>query len=1418
MEAWPEPDSLAPPGGPAYPDDAGSDDPGSHDVGLGRGGSPVPGARAPYGLDAGPGEPHQPGTAVAPYAADTGDPYPPVSPYPSAPHAADPYGSPAPEPYGAPSVSPYSAPEAEPYGGPEAEPYGGPVADPYGGPAAEPYVPPAAEPYGGPEAEPYAPPAAEPYGGPAAEPYALPAAEPYGAPVAEPYGAPVAEAYGRPVAYPYGPPAGHSHEPQAPYADEPRAAYSYGPAADPYGPPADPYGPPAAPYGRSTAYQYGPQSDDAYEPQPSYAYGPQAGYPYPAANLGEPGGYPYGPPARPAYPSGIPGPGRPDEPPSAYPYGPDPRHAPPRARYESGLEPGLPRPRYGEPYAPGNVPPGPAQSYAPGNVPAGPAQSYAPGSAPAGPVQPYALGNALAGPAQPYAPGNVPPGPAQSYAPGNVPPGPAQSYAPGNVPPGPVQPYPPGSAPAAPDSLEPGYGPAGEAMGPPMGGAGHPPASPTRGPGYEFGYSADTPPPAQADFLPPDGLAGEDGEAGNGALARRADDRYIYAPPSAALPAGPPTGPPGSGPPGFEFPGSGQPRTGRAGSPRRPLLALPAGTAAGAGARSGAGTDDRAATSAYGGEAGRGRPDEQRGGRRALLPFRLPSRPAAGQTADSEPKLPSPFSAAGVKRWALRAAIPMVSMVVVGVAIVATVGGQGAAGPAPATLSVGFPAATPASNDFSATPADQARGISQSLAQVASSGPTLVAAGAQAGARIDRAQFFLSSDGGKTWSLGTEQAAGGGDPAPGHPATLIAGGQGQWAALGPSAIWTSHDGQTWTLDSTQGIAPMRGGDQVSVLRRTATGFLAAGENVPPGDPAAASPVVWTSVNGVTWRRLGAAQLHLAAGGGTAGALTAAAADGTAIVVSGVVSTDKAQGAVRSSGVWRSTDGGASWSAVTVPVSNGATGTIAGLAATANGFAAVRPGRGTGGTDAVVFTSADGTTWKFGATVTGQGGAGLTVATVAGDPSGAVITATSGGNVMAFTSTNGASWASAGSLAGATAGTVSGVAVTTGGALVAAGTAAAGPLSQQPVLTIDNAGRLTSVNVAGIPGAVQPEVAVNGIAADGSAQVAVGSANGFPATWFSADAGTIWSRGTGAAATVLNRPGLQELSGVVHGKAGWVAVGGVQSAAAQHPVVVTSADGRTWQAADTAKVFASAGVFTAAAAAGRGGYVIVGRQTVAGRTIAAAWRSAGLSGWQRGTDATPGALDGAGTSRQMLAAAALPDGFLAVGSAGNRPAAWTSPAGRTWRAVTLSLPGNAVRAQLQQVTVNGRRIVAVGMSATAGGQPAPFTALSVNGGVTWTESLLPSPGGATAVSAVAATGSGFTATGTVGAAGHQDVVIWTATDGLNWTTASPSVAGLGGQGVQEITALTVSGRTLTGVGFAASPASETPTIWRSPIRS
>jgi hypothetical protein len=151
-------------------------------------------------------------------------------------------------------------------------------------------------------------------------------------------------------------------------------------------------------------------------------------------------------------------------------------------------------------------------------------------------------------------------------------------------------------------------------------------------------------------------------------------------------------------------------------------------------------------------------------------------------------------------------------------------------------------------------------------------------------------------------------------------------------------------------------------------------------------------------------------------------------------------------------------------------------------------------------------------------------------------------------------------------------------------------------------------------------------------------------------------------------------------------------------------------------------------------------------------------------------------------------------------------------------VTLAKPPSAVKAQLSRVTVNGRTLVATGAATTRSGQTVPFAATSKNGGATWTESSLPSPRGQATVTAVAATGTGFTAVGTFGAQGGQDVVIWTSADGRTWKANFPSVTGLGGQGIQEITALTVSGSTLTGVGFTATPTRETPTIWRSPIRN
>ena len=171
----------------------------------------------------------------------------------------------------------------------------------------------------------------------------------------------------------------------------------------------------------------------------------------------------------------------------------------------------------------------------------------------------------------------------------------------------------------------------------------------------------------------------------------------------------------------------------------------------------------------------------------------------------------------------------------------------------------------------------------------------------------------------------------------------------------------------------------------------------------------------------------------------------------------------------------------------------------------------------------------------------------------------------------------------------------------------------------------------------------------------------------------------------------------------------------------------------------------------------------------------------------------------------------------MGSHGSRPAAWTTSDGRTWSQADLPLPAGATGAVLEHVAADGRIVVAVGVAQTAAGQ-VPFAARSADGGRTWTEAALPVPAGTAQVSALAAAGGSFTVTGMFGVRpGEQDVVVWTSPDGTTWQAATPAGAGLASPGIQAITGLTVSGRTLTGVGFTATPAGKQPTLWQPPIR-
>ena len=133
------------------------------------------------------------------------------------------------------------------------------------------------------------------------------------------------------------------------------------------------------------------------------------------------------------------------------------------------------------------------------------------------------------------------------------------------------------------------------------------------------------------------------------------------------------------------------------------------------------------------------------------------------------------------------------------------------------------------------------------------------------------------------------------------------------------------------------------------------------------------------------------------------------------------------------------------------------------------------------------------------------------------------------------------------------------------------------------------------------------------------------------------------------------------------------------------------------------------------------------------------------------------------------------GFAAVGAVGTRPAVWLSRDGQGWQSRSLALPAGARSAVLQRVAIQGSRITALGTQARPSG-PVPFAAVSVNGGRTWRETLLPVPGRPAGVTALVAAGGGFLATGTLGDGGDQDVIVWWSHDGLDLARGPAGLAG------------------------------------------
>ena len=672
---------------------------------------------------------------------------------------------------------------------------------------------------------------------------------------------------------------------------------------------------------------------------------------------------------------------------------------------------------------------------------------------------------------------------------------------------------------------------------------------------------------------------------------------------------------------------------------------------------------------------------------------------------------------------------------------------------------------------FATYPGQQQRGVFESVNRIVASGTTIVATAQRSSGGSTRQQFYVSANGGVTWQLAAIPA----DAGPGHIAPLLAGGPGGWVAVGSQAIWTSPDGRSWTLAATHGISHVPG-DQVWVVTKTAAGFLAGGSD------ATGQGVVWTSPDGATWHRqtLGAHVQNIAY----------ATAHGNDILITGTL-------AGGGSGAWLSRDGGSSWTQVTIPGSHGAGATIAGVAWDADGLLAVRAGNS--GTAITAYFSQNGLSWHYAGTIAASGG--LRPRVVKGNGNGLVIAGqNNSGQLVAYLSTdNGASWRPTATLGNAAAESVVGAAVAPGRDIIAVGATAASPVSQQPVFLAApvRGGSAGSVRTIVLPGANTSQLSVNAMADAGGAQIAVGSADGYPAIWrlvpARAGAAGTWSLVTQPGQ--FGSQGLAALTGITHGPSGWLAVGA-------NNLLLTSPDGVTWRAVGGTAVLAAADLL--AAAAGPAGYVIVGQQlTQAGSVPAAAWISPNQTSLTMAR--------GLGGSGEMRAVTATPRGFVAVGAANGHPAVWTSYGGRAWTLTQLSSPG----AVLRQVAANGDRIVAMG--ATAAG--APLAELSSDGGTTWRQVTLGSPGPGTVITALttgtsaanaSAVRGGFTAIGESGAPGREQIVAWTSPDGAAWTRALVGDQG----GTRTITALAAFGSTVTGVGQVATPQSQQTVLWTS----
>lgn len=701
-------------------------------------------------------------------------------------------------------------------------------------------------------------------------------------------------------------------------------------------------------------------------------------------------------------------------------------------------------------------------------------------------------------------------------------------------------------------------------------------------------------------------------------------------------------------------------------------------------------------------------------------------------------------------------------------------------------------------------------GRARRLTGVGATGSTVVAVGAEDA----RGWFVVSSDGGKTFAPASVRDTDGDAAGPGEVPNLVAGSGHGWVAIGSrpggGTVWTSTDGREWRRQAEPAGNQFGPKSHVKRLIATDSGFVAVGETSPRGDFRDTVPAVWTSADGVRWEEHAGGSLGLPIRKGKV-SLYDVAASGSTLMVEGIHTVDAKHTGRK---IWRSTNGGKSWAESVVPVPKGTRGLLIGGGPA--GLLALREVSDGGKTFAQAFVSKDGGSWtKAGAVQT----SGYRMTTqITGSDKGFAALIVRGHDLLVSRSATGSSWQDGGTLDAPDGRSAAGLALSGEQPVLVGQDARGGPA---PVLAAwDGAGtRLPGADPARVPGLIRHERSVTSVTASAGKAVAVGSAGGDAAAWTSGD-GRTWTKSKG----VPTRSGPQRLEAVVSGKAGLLAVGSDQTSP-RRPLVLTSADGDTWQAVDASAPFQPARntpLSTYGVAAGPKGYVIVGEDGLSG----AVWFSSDTKTWQRGRSVGDDGLAARPNSNRWLRdAVAAPNGFVAVGGIRDpkigqgpsaRPGVWTSPDGLQWTLQQLPVPSGLADGQLTSVAAHDSTLVALGTGVGSTG-PAPVGYVSTDGGKTWKEGRPPLPEGARdfQLTAVTATPKGFLATGVTGRAGTRDVVAWTSATGADWKLATAPSA-LRGAGDQEVDGLTVLDDTVLGVGTTSSDKAETPLLWSRPV--